>query len=218
MIFAITLVIFVLLSAGLLVIGGFLVFKKSKYDTPVTATITGVICEKDTNKCNVTLTFKDSKKKEVKRTAVINGPVTVGSTRGIMYDSSNPNDIYLSQPRVKLIGGGLMAFGIIVLIGCAVAAYFRYRSPSPPPQQPQPYSTFDEQEEPSMFQDEKPRSRSRFEEKRSSPPSLESSTFEDEKSSPRSRYEYSSYPEETLQARKYADDMVQSVTERARRV
>lgn len=217
MIFLIVLSIFALIATAMLVFGGLLLFKKSKYDVATTATVTAVMCQQDTNKCNITLKYKDQSNKEVTRTAIVKGPITVGSTRGILYDSGNPNNFYPSQPPVKAVGGGIFVGGLVIATACVISAYFRYR-PTPVPEAKSPsdiqpeYNTVSSPKSPSAVQPE-PNAVT-------SPPINETPTF---------KYEYSAFPEKqqsvpteliyepgTVRAKQYADYMVDKVTEPAR--
>jgi hypothetical protein len=193
-IFLILLVLGAIISIILLSIGGVLLFKKMKYDKSVTADITKVICQDGTNKCNITMSFKDAEKSYTVA-AIVSGPVTEGSTRGIIYDSSNPNNFYPGQPPVRIIGAGMFVSGLVLALGCIVGAYFMYRKPSAAPAAPSaPLSSVPQA--PSSLNPSLPHPG----------PSGYSESATPMPSDPA-----------TVRAKQYADDMVSRVTEPARR-
>jgi hypothetical protein len=178
-----------MIAVAMMVLGGMLLFKKMKYDVATTATVTGVICQGDTNKCNITLRYKDSSNREITRTAIVKGPVTVNSTRGILYDSSNPSNFYPGQPPVKLVGGGMLAAGVVVALGCIIAAYYHYR--------PTPQSVLEPEPEPEPEPKQEPE------------PSYMSKS--------ESESDFPSEPQSnSVRAKEYADFLVDKVTKPAR--
>lgn len=180
------------LSILLLSFGGLLLFKKMKYDMSATADVNQVTCQDGTGKCNITMTFKDTKDKTYTVSAIVAGQVAPGSTRGIMYDSTNPNNFYPGQPPVRIIGAGLFMTGIVIALGCIIGAYFMFRTPPPPSVEPVTTMSADS-----------PYSNDNTPEQSQSPPSTE-----------RDWYEPS--PEE-VRAKQFADEKVVEVTEPARR-
>lgn len=206
MIFVTVLVIFGLISLGMMVLGGMLLFGKMKYDTAVTATVTAVTCEKeDPTKCNVTLTFNDKNDKEITRSAIVKGPITVGSTRGVLYDSENPSNFYPGQPPVRQVGAGLFFGGIAIALACAIATYYHWRRPSTTEQAQTEYEPEDN-----------------YYEKQEVPqpvlmPSAVSKYKSPSRSSPKMMESPLPNSPETERAKQYADYMVDKVTEPSRK-
>lgn len=208
----VSILILVLLFVGVIgvtltILGGILLFKKMRYDATATAVVTEVKCQDSTGKCNITLKFKDQSDNEITGNAIVIDKPTKDSTRKIMYDSANPSAFYPSVPPVRAIGAGLFFGGLLIIFVCIGIGIFRYIRTRPSPSPPEQLSNTSEREfapqESSWFSP------------RSSPTEVPPPSSADTKSPSPSP---SPGPDTaSIQAKQYADQMVQKVAEPARK-
>jgi hypothetical protein len=114
--------ILIAIAVLMLTIGSYILFAKVKYDAVVNAEVTSVKCrtESKTNNCSIELSYKDNKGKDHKENALVTGPITVGQTMTIRYDSVNPSNFYPGNPPVRMVGGIIALVGFVIMGGVAL--------------------------------------------------------------------------------------------------
>ena len=192
-------IIFGFLSLAAVGAGTFLLIKKPRFDTSAEASVSNVSCADD-KKCTATLTYKDTGGDSVSRTAILNGPVADGSTRNIVYNSSNPMDMYPAQPPVRILAISLIAGGGLIALLCVIAGIYMFRHSAAPAPAPAPTPDAIDQDEYTEREPE-PVPEPQYIEER---PMMQKSTT------------VPTPPSDEVVARQYADDMVYKATEPAR--
>ena len=111
-------------ALGFLAIGLYVLIRRPKYSTSIAANITAASCEPGTQICIVDIKYTVSDIEYTKKDVSVKSLFKVDEKIDILYDSANPNNFIIAQPKwVRYVFGiGLTTLSIIMII----ATWFYY--------------------------------------------------------------------------------------------
>ena len=105
-------------ALGFLAIGLYVLIRRPKYSTLIAANITAASCEPGTQICIVDIKYTVSDIEYTKKDVSVKSLFKVDEKIDILYDSANPNNFIIAQPKWvrSVFGIGLTTLSIIIII------------------------------------------------------------------------------------------------------
>jgi hypothetical protein len=105
-------------AIGLLATGLYILIRRPKYTNTLAANITAASCEPGTQICTVDIKYTVSDIEYTKKDVSVKSLFKVDEKIDILYDSENPNNFVLAQPKWvrSVFGIGLTTLAIIMII------------------------------------------------------------------------------------------------------
>lgn len=104
----------IIIGLLLTIIGAIIIFRKRKYDKTTEAKVTKSVCNKDSATCKVSLKYFVNDKtynKDIDITYVLKEKEIIS----ILYNSYNPDDIYIGTFKYKAAGIIILSIGILLI-------------------------------------------------------------------------------------------------------
>lgn len=117
-------IISTIFSVGILASGLYILLRRSKYTNTLAATITNASCEPGTLICTIDIKYSVNNSEYVQKNISVKSLFKVNDTVNILYDSENPNNFVLEQP--KWINISISTFLIVLSIILLIVTWWYY--------------------------------------------------------------------------------------------